>query len=152
MDAPDVPAQQDYGFYIRGTSQIDAPANGFPAPDTAVLTMLSDIGAASDDVRARRNGTQVGTSGAASAGTGNFLAYPLYIGMRNGSTLPLNGQIFSLIVRFGANLTADQINSTEAWVGGKVGFNWANLISPTIFARDETAVLDRFNQTIERRA
>jgi len=41
------------------------------------------------------------------------------MGRRAGTSLPLNGQIFSLIVRFGANLTADQITSTETWVNGK---------------------------------
>jgi hypothetical protein len=136
----------------RGSSgtQFAVATGGTVPPISYVLSALSSI--SGPFARVRVNAVQTAEN-TGTQGTGNFLAYPMYIGIRgSGSSLPLNGQIFSLIVRFGANLTADQINSTEAWVGGKVGFNWANLISPTIFARDETAVLDRFNQTIERRA
>jgi len=54
-------------------------------------------------------------------GTGNFLAYPLYIGRRGGTTLPFNGQIYNMIVRFGANLDAGTITSTETFVNEKTG-------------------------------
>lgn len=145
-----VTAGANYHFNSRGTALATAIApTSYAAPITNVITGLGDI--AGDLTTIRINGTQAAQV-TTDQGTGNYLAYPFYIGRRAGTTFPFNGNIFSLIVRFGANLTADQINSTEAWVGGKVGFNWANLISPTIFARDETAVLDRFNQTIERRA
>jgi len=134
----------------RGTSVATLPAAGPASPASSVLTMTTDI--AGDLARLRLNGTQA-SQVTTDQGTGNFLAYPLYIGRRGGTVLPLNGNIYSLIVRFGTNLITDTITSTETWVAGQTGIaNWANLISPTIFARDETAVLDRFNQTIERRA
>ena len=85
-------------------------------------------------------------------GTGNFLAYPLYLGRRGGTTLPFNGFVFGLITRFGPNLNAPTITNTEIWVGDKTGINIANNISTTIFARDDTSVLDRANSIIERRA
>jgi hypothetical protein len=66
------------------------------------------------------NGTQVGET-LTDQGTGNFLAYPIYLGRRGGTTLPFNGQIYSLLVRFGANLSAGQITDTETWVAGKTG-------------------------------
>jgi hypothetical protein len=66
----------------------------------------------------RRNAV-AGTSGTADKGTGNFLAYPLYIGRRGGSSLPFNGRIYSLLVRFGPNLDATTISNTETWVNGK---------------------------------
>jgi hypothetical protein len=88
----------------------------YPAPGTFVLTGTGDI--AADNKVLRVNGDVAGTN-TADQGTGNFLAYPLYIGRRGGTTLPFSGNIYSLIVRFGANLTADQITSTETWVNGK---------------------------------
>jgi hypothetical protein len=56
-----------------------------------------------------------------SQGTGNFGNLPFYVGRRGGSSLPYNGRIYSLILRFGANLSAAQIAQTETWVGGKTG-------------------------------
>jgi hypothetical protein len=88
------------------------------APDTAVLTATHDI--AGDLSVIRRNGVS-GTNAVGDKGTGNFLAYPLYIGRRGGTSFPFNGQIYSLIVRFGANLTTDTITSTETYVNGKTG-------------------------------
>jgi hypothetical protein len=120
IDAPDIPASQDYGFYVKGTSISEAQANGFPAPDTAVLAMQGDIAASSDRIRARRNGSQVGTSGAASLGTGNFGNYPLYIGARAGTGTFFNGNLFGLVVRGAASTTA-QITATEAWLAPKTG-------------------------------
>lgn len=88
------------------------------APDSAVLTATGDI--SNDLSTLRRNGV-AGTSGTADQGTGNYLAYPLYIGRRGGTSLPFNGHLYSLAVRFGPTLTADQIAQTETWVNGKTG-------------------------------
>lgn len=88
------------------------------APTTDVLTCIGDI--ANDIAIIRDNGTQVATS-TANQGTGNYNALPLYIGRRGGTTLPFNGRIYSLIVRFGSSLSSDQITSAEAWVNGKTG-------------------------------
>jgi hypothetical protein len=140
-----------YGLASKGTVFTDVGTAGvYPAPITNVLTGLGDISA--DRATLRINGIQAAqTTG--DQGTGNYLAYPLYLGARGGTTLFFNGHLYSLITRFGATLDAPTIASTEAYVAGKTGFpNWANIVSPTIFARDDTAVLDRFNQIIERRA
>ena len=109
----------DFQFRSGGTnSGITATAAGYSSPTTRVLTGIGDI---SGDLAALRiDGSQVATS-AADQGTGNYLAYPLYIGRRAGTSFPFNGRIYSLIVRFGANLTAGQIASTEAYVNGKTG-------------------------------
>jgi hypothetical protein len=88
------------------------------SPDTAVLAITHDI--PGDLSTIRRNGV-AGTNATADKGTGNFLAYPLYIGRRAGTSLPLNGRIYSFILRFGANLPASTISQTEVWVGGKTG-------------------------------
>ena len=110
----------DYFLSSRGsvTQSTTTGANTFVAPITNVLTGLCDI--SGDRVILRVNGTQAAQS-TADQGTGNFLAYPIYIGRRGGTTLPFNGNIFSLVVRFGANLDANTITNTETWVNGKTG-------------------------------
>jgi hypothetical protein len=146
----------NYSYALSGTTSGVKNAVGYGAPITNVIAFTSDIAGLTpaSEITLRVNGATPSTqeSTTTNSGTGNFLAYPLYIGRRGGTTFPFNGQIYSLIVRFGANLTATQITSTEIYVGDKTGINIANNISTTIFARDNTAVLDRFNQTIERRA
>ena len=109
----------NYYFNSRGTGDGQAiSATSFSAPITNVLTGLGDI--SGDRSTLRVNGTQAAQS-TADQGTGDYLAYPLYIGRRGGTTLPFNGQIYSMIVRFGANLTTGQITSTETYVAGKTG-------------------------------
>ncbi len=87
------------------------------APDTAVLTSLGKI--STDLAILRRNGAEVGNS-TSDQGTGNYANAILYIGRRGGSSLPFNGNIYSLIIR-GAQSTAAQITNTETWVNGKTG-------------------------------
>jgi hypothetical protein len=88
------------------------------APDQAVLSVTHDI--AGDLSTIRRNAV-AGTSGTADKGTGNFGNYPLYIGGRAGTSVFFNGHLYSLIARFGPNLDAPTIASTEAYVAGKTG-------------------------------
>lgn len=88
------------------------------APDTAVITTTHDI---SGDLSTIRRNTVSGTSGTADKGSGIFLAYPLYIGRRGGSTLPYNGILTSLVVRFGPNLSTSNINRAEYYVSEKTG-------------------------------
>lgn len=113
---------QKYSTISRGNAAANAghtsTATDGNAPDTAVITALHDISGDSSIIR--RNGVAY-AAGVADKGTGNFLAYPLYIGRRGGTTLPFNGRIYGLIVRFGANLTADQITQTETWINSKTG-------------------------------
>ena len=122
VTAPDISGGVQYTTLSRGNAGINAnqtaSTNLGPAPDTAVLAATHDI--AGDLSTIRRNGV-LGTNGTGDKGTGNFLAYPLYLGRRGGASNPFNGNVYSMIVRFGANLTADQIAATETWVNGKTG-------------------------------
>ena len=88
------------------------------APDTAVLSCTNDI--AADLSTIRRNGV-AGTSGTGEKGTGNYLAYPLYLFRRGGTTLPFNGHFYGGIIRFGDNLPIETIEQTEAWMAAKTG-------------------------------
>ena len=123
LSAPNDTATQRYGAISRGSLPTNVNQGSYvtgtgTAPDTAVLAATYDI--SGDQTVLRRNGTGF-TAGVADQGTGNYLAYPLYVGRRGGSSLPYNGRIYSLIVRFGANLSAATITQTENWVAGKTG-------------------------------
>ena len=103
----------------RGSVSLNVGQAAFtttPAPDTAVIAATHDI--AGDLSTLRRNAID-GTNGTADKGTGNYLDYPLYIGRRAGTTLPFNGHLYGLIVRFGANLPTQAITDTETWLNGK---------------------------------
>ena len=111
------------GFRSKGTIPVDS-LSGTAAVESFVITGLGDIGG--DRSTLRFNGTQALQS-TGDQGTGNYLAYPIYIGARGGGGIATNGNIYSLIVRFGTNLAADQIASIESSVGSKTGF-----FAPTI--------------------
>jgi hypothetical protein len=109
----------NYGFASSGTALAGATsAATYAAPITNVLTGLGDI--AGDTATLRIDGTQVAQA-TVDQGTGNYLAYPLYLGARGGTTLFFNGHLYSLITRFGPNLDAPTIASTEAYVADKTG-------------------------------
>lgn len=111
-----------YSAVFRGTgaltSAIDAKITSasFAPPSTSVITATSEIQA--DLTRISGNGV-LQTSATGDQGTGNFLAYPLYIGRRGGTTLPFNGHLYGLIVRFGSNLPTATIEQTEKYINTK---------------------------------
>ena len=113
-------AGERYGWVSYGTAASTAvtTSTAFNAPITNVLTGIGDI--AADVATLRVNGVQAATS-ATDQGTGNFNAYPLYVGRRGGTSLPFNGRLYALAVRFGANLSSDQISQMETWMAGKTG-------------------------------
>jgi hypothetical protein len=108
-------ASANYGVRSRGTTTSAITVTG-TAPETVMLTSICDI--AGDVTSLGRNGATRASS-SSDQGSGNYATSIAYIGRKAGTSEPFNGQIFSLIVRFGANLTADQITSTETWVNGK---------------------------------
>ena len=90
-------------------------------PVTLVTTQLLDIGAATGSENGLRVNGAAAVFATNAAGTGNLSAQPLYIGRYLGTSGAANIQIYSLIVRFGTNLDAGTITSTETWVNGKTG-------------------------------
>jgi hypothetical protein len=112
-------APAGWGFNSQGSIQRAAQVvTGFLSPITNVFTGMGDI--SGDRITLRLNGTQVAQS-TGDQGTGNYLAYPLFIGRRNNISVPFNGRDYGIIARFGANLTDGQITSTESWVNSKTG-------------------------------
>jgi len=117
-----VPYDQNTGsldFTSRGTSGASATVTtGYAAPLTSVMSGLGDI--SGDRATLRLNGAQVAQN-TGDQGAGNYLANAVFIGRRAGTSLPFNGNIYQLIVRFGANLDAGTLSSAETFVNEKTG-------------------------------
>lgn len=108
-------------FVVKGSvSQNFVVTSDTASPQTFVLTGIGDI--SGDLVQLRQNGALIG-SDTDDNGTGNFGNYPLYIGRRGGSSLPFNGHLYGLIVRFGVNLPTAQITQTERMLSRRTGFS-----------------------------
>lgn len=100
-------------FVSKGTSQRSAltTASAYNAPVTVVQTGVGDIGA--DRCTLSANGVQI-ASATNDQGTGNYSNATLYVGSRAGTSLRLNGRIYSLVFRFGAMSDTDR-NRLEQW-------------------------------------
>jgi hypothetical protein len=114
-----------YRMQLFGSSRgvRDTLLNTFAAPNTSVLTMLSDIAQStiSQELIARANGAVLSMDNVLSpAGTGNYGNYPLYIGARAGTSLFFNGNIHGLIVA-GTAATPAQIAAAERIINDDTG-------------------------------
>lgn len=117
LTAPNA-ASTTLAFESKGTALTDAVATGITAPATRVLTGLGDI--AGDLTTLRVNGVQAAQN-TGDQGAGNYEAAALYLGRRGGTSLPFNGHLYGLIVRFGPTLTDAQIAAAEKWMAAKTG-------------------------------
>jgi hypothetical protein len=94
-----------------------------PAPDTSILTAISDFDVptlANPLTQLRRNGVIAETNtGSLGATAGNYKAGVYTIGCREGTSQFLNGQVYSLVMRFGPNLNLPTIQRTERYVAAK---------------------------------
>lgn len=104
-----------YTHGMTGSLSSDSTATGFAAPATSVVTGLGKI--STDQNIIRVNGAQR-ASAATDQGTGNMGNFILYIGRRDGTSLPFAGNLYGLLV-VGA-LVADPLR-TENWLNGKTG-------------------------------
>jgi hypothetical protein len=116
LTAPNT-ASATFGFESKGTTLQDAVGSGFTAPVSAVLTGLGNI--AGDSAILRVNGAVADTE-TGDQGTGNYTEAAVFIGRRNGTDNALNGEISSLTIRFGPNLTTEQIELLEQFTASKV--------------------------------
>jgi hypothetical protein len=114
-------AAANYTFGSRGSAaKVNASYTNaaVAAPHTAILTGLGDI--AGDSTILQVNGVQVAIA-ATDQGTGNYLAYQAYLGIRDSSAYCLNGLFYGGGVRFGPNLSAATIAQVEATLAQKSG-------------------------------
>lgn len=117
LQAPGVSAATDFRWNSKGTAAITATYSNaaVAAPVTTVITGVGDISGPACTLRI--NGAQVAQS-VSTQGTGNFGNYALNIGRRNGTTFPVNGQIYQLFIVSGA-VTASEIAAAEAYMNSK---------------------------------
>ena len=139
-----------YKFGSTGTGGVNAQviASPYVAPITSTITGTSDI---VGDLITARISAVAAPNATGDQGTGNFLAYPLYIGARAGSSLYYNGNLYELIVRFGSNLPEATIDNAEVWVGNKTGLDLSYATQQTIYDRFNATVFDRASATILQR-
>lgn len=100
----------------RGTSSADLNGtSSFASPITNVVAFVGEI--STDTNILRVNGAQ-NASSTTDQGSGNFGNYPLFIGRRNNTNLPLNGTIYQLIAP-GKLCSASEIAATEFYIRQK---------------------------------
>lgn len=110
-----------YQFLFRGgITDANLGINGFASPETAVLAQLIDFSLTTNACRVRRNGLQVGASGAIVPGAATMGTKTLSIGYRSNNTTYLNGHIYGLIIR-GAATSDTQVGQTETWLNARTG-------------------------------
>jgi hypothetical protein len=83
-------------FASKGTTSRFVESNSLGTPSTFIFAGTSDI--SGDLVGLRVNGVGL-TSNTSDQGSGNYGNYPIYIGSRAGSSLRLNGLIYTLVIR-----------------------------------------------------
>jgi hypothetical protein len=118
LEGPNAALTGGYGGFSRGTATSFVSSGTGTAPISSVVTLTGDI--ANDSAVLRINGVEASSS-ATDQGTGNYLAYALYLGRRGGTTFPFNGRMHGLITRFGTNLDTSQLVSTEGWMNTRTG-------------------------------
>jgi hypothetical protein len=116
-------SRRTWASTVRGTSQNLGGAAVYASPDTRVMTASFDIaGTTSATENAMRlNGVaQTLAYSPSDAGISAFGSYVLYVGRRAGTSSPLNGRLFQLVIR-GAATGSDTIRAAERWVGRLTG-------------------------------
>lgn len=112
----------DITFRSAGaTTQSNASKTSIPAPVSAVVTGIGDIGG--NLSRLRYNGA-VAFSNNTAQGGGNYGTGLLHIGRRAGASLPFGGRMYGLIIRAVAS-TAAEISNTEQYLSAKSGVTLA---------------------------
>lgn len=93
-------ANDTLAVYMRGATALTTSVpSGIPSPTSRVFTGVMDLSAAvGKQSQSRVNGARYAYASQDSGG-GNFGVYPLYIGRRGGTGLPLNGRIYGLVIR-----------------------------------------------------
>ena len=105
--------------YMRGATALTTSVpSGIPSPTSRVFTGVMDLSAAvGKQSQSRVNGARYAYA-SQDAGGGNFGVYPLYIGRRGGTGLPLNGRIYGLVIR--SNFASEaQLAAVERYLNQK---------------------------------
>ena len=109
----------DYGLYTTGNTGGNNKTTDatFTPPISGVVSGFIDGALAqATQVTMRVNGSSAALSAGGAMTLTSIAAEKIYLGRRQNSDLPFNGNLYGVIVRFGANLSDAQIASTETYV------------------------------------
>lgn len=118
MLAPGAAAAATVQTGMKGTTRKDVSTTAiFAAPVTLVVTGQGDIAAGTSRILVNDVQRMADATG---LGTGTFGNFPLYIGMRAGTSLPFAGNLYGLIVRETLSTNAE-VTSLNRYLGSKCG-------------------------------
>lgn len=111
---------------LRGSSGTGGQATSARTPPYSAVFFANIDGnglSINDQILLRTNGAddEGATFGGYPGVVSAFSTNPIYIGRRTGTTFPLNGRIYGLIVRFGDSLSDQQRAQSESYLAGKTG-------------------------------
>jgi hypothetical protein len=106
-----------YNFSNRGTSRVLAQIASSVSPISHVISGIGDI---TEDITTIRLNQSAATE-LGDLGSGNYSNQPLYIGRRVNGDFPFDGNVYGLILRFGANLEVNTIKQVEVYISDKTG-------------------------------
>lgn len=119
LKAPRVVSAPGYGFQSKGSLAVDAAVDtGFGTGVGRVVTGLGSL--TSPYSKLRVGGAEQANVTTAQNGTTYVGPQVAYIGAQGSSSEFFNGRLYGLIVRFGPELTTQQISDTEAWLAAKM--------------------------------
>ena len=104
-------------FYASGATGQANTRKSFSVT-TRLLTASADLSGPTTNMRLGGSSAGFASTNSATPASG-FGNYPLYIGARTGTSLYLNGRLYSLIVR-GAQSSLSQIEATELYIKQKM--------------------------------
>lgn len=123
IKAPGSATATKFEFLSRGVGTQAVPFTSsvtYNSPVSVVATGVSKINTPSALLRI--NGVQVDIK-TPSQGGGNFGTYPLFVGRRNNTSMPFNGNIYGLVI-IGRLLTAPELTLCEQYMAGQVGISF----------------------------
>jgi len=106
-----------YNFSNRGTNRVLAQITSSLSPTSDVISGIGDI---LGDITTLRLNQSVVTE-IDNVGLGDYSSQSLYIGRRVTGDFPFDGNVYGLILRFGANLEVNTIGQVEVYISDKTG-------------------------------
>jgi hypothetical protein len=115
-------AGPNYLFRLYHTTDNNRTTSAYAAPVASVLSASMNLAATLqvDQLIARVNGVAPVLTGGVATSVGAFANQPLYVGRRGGTTNPLNGRLYGLIVR-GAATDPSALGNVERYIGSRMG-------------------------------
>lgn len=120
MLAPAVSGATKFDFRVRastGSVSCQTSDVAWSAPVAVIATTQADVALLTSSLRLNGLAIAVATLSGALA---NFSSQQLFIGRRNGASLPFNGNMYGLIIR-GALTSPSDVSRVEKYMGTKTG-------------------------------